>query len=40
MKCYQFGEVSELVENGLEIANDMIANKWKYSKLNLTNSEF
>jgi len=27
MKCYQFGEVSELVENGLEIANDMIANK-------------
>jgi len=27
MKCYQFGEVSDLVENGLEIANDMIANK-------------
>ncbi len=27
MKCYQFGEVSELVENGLEITNDMIANK-------------
>ena len=40
MKCYQFGEVSDLVENGLEIANDMIGNKWKYSKLNLTNSEF
>ena len=27
MKCYQFGEVSDLVENGLKIANDMIANK-------------
>jgi len=27
IKCHQFGEVSDLVENGLKIANDMIANK-------------